>query len=61
MARSELFTGININLKYQIKIKEKSKLLTDPTFQKVNRLFLLSFEDQNNRISYSNDFVPKIE
>ena len=28
--------------------------LIDPTFTKVNRLFLLSFENENDRTSFSN-------
>ena len=38
--------------------------LTDPTFTKVNRLFVLSFWRNNNtdsRYSYSNYYVPKVE
>ena len=36
----------------------------DPTFTKVNRLFVLSFPRNNNtdnRYSYSNYYVPKVE
>ena len=35
--------------------------LTDPTFTKVNRLFVLSFENQNNRTSFSNNYVPNVQ
>ena len=35
--------------------------LIDPTFTKVNRLFVLSFENKENRTSFSNYYVPKIE
>ena len=42
---------INNNLNYQI----------DPTFTKMNRLFVLSFENEEYRISFSKHYVPKIE
>ena len=35
--------------------------LIDPTFTKVNRLFVLSFENENNRTSYSKYYVPTIQ
>ena len=35
--------------------------LVDPTFQGVNRLFVLSFEDENRRLSHSEYHLPKIE
>ena len=39
--------------------------LIDPTFNKVNRLFVLSFknedEDINERFSFSKYFKPKVE
>ena len=35
--------------------------LIDPTFTKVNRLFVLSFENEEDRTSFSNYYVPKIE
>ena len=35
--------------------------LIDPTFTKVNRLFVLSFENEENRTSFSKYYVPKIE
>ena len=35
--------------------------LIDPTFTKVNRLFVLSFENENNRTSFSKDYVPTIQ
>ena len=33
----------------------------DPTFTKVNRLFVLSFEDEEDRTSFSKYYVPKVE
>ena len=35
--------------------------LIDPAFTNVNRLFVLSFENENNRTSFSKNYVPKIE
>ena len=35
--------------------------LIDPTFTKVNRLFVLSFENEEDRISFSKYYVPEVE
>ena len=35
--------------------------LTDSSFQGVNRLFVLSFEDKDDRTSHSNYYLPKVE
>ena len=35
--------------------------LIDPTFTKVNRLFVLSFENENDRISFSKYDVPNVQ
>ena len=35
--------------------------LTDPTFTKVNRLYVLSFENEDDRTSFSKYYVPKVE
>ena len=35
--------------------------LIDPTFTKVNRLFVLSFENEENRTSFSKYYVAKVE
>ena len=35
--------------------------LIDPTFTKVNRFFVLSFENENDRTSFSKYYVPKVE
>ena len=35
--------------------------LIDPTFNKVNRLFVLSFENDDDRFSFSNYYTPKVE
>ena len=42
---------INNNLNY----------LIDPTFSNVNRRFVLSFENEEDRTSFSNYYVPKVE
>ena len=42
---------INNNLKY----------LIDPTFANVNRLFVLSYENEINRTSFEKYYVPKAE
>ena len=34
--------------------------LTDPTFTKVNRLFVLAFENKEDRFSFSDYYVPKV-
>ena len=35
--------------------------LIDPTFTKVNRLFVLAFENEEDRSSFSNYYEPKVE
>ena len=35
--------------------------LIDPTFTKVNRLFVLSFKNEEDRTSFSKYYVPKVE
>ena len=35
--------------------------LIDPTFNKVNRLFVLSFENDNNITSFSNHYVANFK
>ena len=35
--------------------------LVDPNFQGVNRLFVLSFEDENGRTLHSEYYLPKVE
>ena len=42
---------INNNLNY----------LIDPTFTKVNRLFVLSFENEDDRTSFSKYYVPNVQ
>ena len=35
--------------------------LIDPTFSRVNRLFVLLFENEEDRTSFLKYFVPKVE
>ena len=35
--------------------------LIDPTFTKINRLFVLSFENEEDRTTFSKYYVPKVE
>ena len=39
----------------------KLNCLIDPTFTKVNRWIVLSFENENNRTSFSNYYVPNVQ
>ena len=50
--------------KSEITIQTKTNnfnYLIDPTFYKVNRLFVLSFENEDDRTSYSKYYTPKVE
>ena len=52
--------------KYRSEITNQTKTnhlndLIDPTFTKVNRLFVLSFENEEDRTSFSKYYVPKVE
>ena len=56
---------INWN-KYESKILTEAQnqyleFLINPSFQGVNRLFVLSFENENERTSHSNYYLPKVE
>ena len=35
--------------------------LIDPSFQRVSRLFVLSFDNNNDRIAITGNFLPKLE
>ena len=35
--------------------------MIDPTFTNVNRLFVLTFENEDDRTSFSKYYVPKVE
>ena len=41
--------------------KNNLNYLIDSTFTNVNRLFVLSFENETNRTSFSKYYVPKVE
>ena len=52
--------------KYRLEMTNQTKTnhlnyLIDPTFTKVNRLFVLSFENEENRTSFSKYYAPKVE
>ena len=52
--------------KYRSEMSNQTKnnnlnYLIDPTFTNVNRLFVLSFENENDRTSYSKYYVRKVE
>ena len=53
--------GINIYLKQQIKHETYLDFLIDPHFQGVNRLFVLSFKDDDGRESHKQYYLPTIE
>ena len=42
-------------------LKNNLNYLIDPTFTNVNRLFVLSFENEVDRTFFSKCYVPKIE
>ena len=44
----------------QAKINNLNYLI-DPTFNKVNRLFVLSFQNKDGRTSYLKYYTPKVE
>ena len=52
--------------KYRLEMTNQTKTnhlnhLIDPTFTKVNRLFVLSFENEEDQTSFSKYYVPKVE
>ena len=52
--------------KYRSEMSNQTKnnnlnYLIDPTFSNVNRLFALTFENENDRTSFSEYYVPKVE
>ena len=62
MVLKEQLIGINVNLKNQIKRKtDISNFLIDPSFQEVNRLFVLSFDNEEDRESYRTCYLPTVE
>ena len=56
---------INWN-KYELSVKTSAQnrylnYLINPSFQGVNRLFVLSFENEDDRVSHSTYYLPKVE
>ena len=52
--------------KYRLEMTNQTKTnnlnsLIDPTFNKVNRLFVLSLEKEEDRTSFFKYYVPKVE
>ena len=63
--KSSFKRTINWN-KYESNIKTLAQNrylnhLINPSFQGVNRLFVLSFENENDRTSHSTYYLPKVE
>ena len=63
--KSEFKRTIKWN-KYRSEMTNQTKTnhlnhLIDPTFTKVNRLFVLSFENEEDRTSFSKFYAPKVE
>ena len=56
----ELSDGTNIGHTNQTKNNNLNYLI-DPKFTKVNRLFVLSFENENDRASFSKHYVPNVQ
>ena len=42
-------------------INNNLNILIDPTFTKVHRLFVLAYENEDDRTSYSKYYLPKVE
>ena len=56
----ELSDGTNIGQTNQTKNNNLNYLI-DPKFTKVNRLFVLSFENEDDRASFSKHYVPNVQ
>ena len=65
----QLTTGFKKTIKwnnYRSEMSNQTKnnnlnYLIDPTFTNVNRLFVLSFKNEDDRTSFSKYYVPKVE
>ena len=65
----QLKTGFKRTIKwdkYRSEMSNQTKnnslnYLIDPTFTNVNRLFVLTFENDDDRTSFSKYYVPKVE
>ena len=57
----EILNGINIGLQMTNQIKNNNlNYFIDSTFTKVNRLFVLSFKNENDR-TFSSKYVPNVQ
>ena len=67
--KEQLKSGFRITIiwnKYMSQMSNQNKnnnlnYLIDPTFSNVNRLFVLSFENEDDRTSYYKYYVPSVE
>ena len=60
--RDEQSNGVNVDLKCLIRpINNTLNYLIDPTFTKVNRLFVLSFKNEEDRTFFSKYYVPSFK
>ena len=67
--KEQLISGITGTIKWNKSGSEMTKqtktnslnYLIDPTFNKSNRLFVLSFENEDDRIYFSKYYTPKVE
>ena len=41
-------------------VNNNLKLLIDPTFTNVNRLFVLAYQNADDRLSFSQFYLPKV-
>ena len=62
----QLKTGFKRTIKWnkyrsEMTNQSKNNDLIDPTFTNVNRMFALSFENENDRTSFSKYYVPKVK
>ena len=65
----QLKTGFQKTIRWNKYMSEMSKqtktnslnYLVDPTFSRANRLFVLSFENENDRISFWKYYTPSVE
>ena len=65
----QLKSGFSITIKWNKYMSQRSNqnknnnlnYLIDPTFSNVNRLFVLSFENKDDRTSYYKYYVPSVE
>ena len=56
----QLKSGFKRFIKWNKQLNNLNHLI-DPTFNKVNRLFVLSFENEEDRTSFSKYYTPKVE